>query len=411
MRYNAESSCSGPVTLQSAEVVNWRLQYERTFKDKNTSLLRTGLIVLGFLALVLLSHPGNARAACQVQYTGEAAKMFGSAPRGNFNSRAACENYIANSPYREKINSHCVGSCDGTSGSSSGGYSGGSPSQQMAVGLFGSLLQGFMQKMLAPAPPSTMQEYRQEESPQEKLKREQEQKQRWEEYYAKVKEQIAMSEKEYGRLKREEFEKEHNLLVSDLKSRYAATFGSEGKTGNALRQLQCSAYWALKAAAEMTAPRGDTELARLYGEYSAQAKKGILTSECPEMNVNVPDVPAPQPAGGLQQEFYVFLLEETNQIIPVISNLKERKKVSQNIITLKQSEIETLRKKQDTSDDKGKQEIDTLLQEANKLLAEAMEEDKKATEELNMAENKLKALQEMNKIYTVEKNPNKKEVK
>jgi len=275
----------------------------------------------------------------------------------------------------------------------------------MAVGLFGSLLQGLMQKMLDPAPSSAPQE-----SPQEKLKREQEQKQRWEEYMRKVKEQIATSEKEYGRLKREEFDKEKKSLVSDLKSRYAATFGNEGKTGNALRQLQCSAYWGLKAA-EMTAPGGDTELARLYGEYSAQAKKGILTSECPEMNVNVPDVPAPQPAGGLQQEFYVFLLEETNQIIPVISNLKERKKVSQNIITSKQSEIETLRKKQDTSDDKGKQGIDTLLQEANKLLAEAMEENKKATEELNMAENKLKALQEMNKLYAVENNPNKKEVK
>ena len=356
-----------------------------------------------YIAFIIICLNGVASADWQIQYYGEAARMFGSAPRGNFANQSECNAYWKSQPNFERNNSRCVGY--DRSSSSSTGYSGGSPSQQMAVGLFGSLLQGLMQEMLAPASSSAQQE-----SPQEKLKREQEQKQRWEEYAAKVKEQIATSEKEYGRLKREEFEKEHNLLKSDLKSRYAATFGSEGKTGNALRQLQCSAYWGLKAA-EMTAPGGDTELARLYGEYSAQAKKGIFTSECPEMNVNVPDVPVPQPAGGLQEEFYMFMLEETNQIIPVISNLKERKKEAQNIIISKQSEIETLRKKQDTSDDKGKQKIDTLVQEANKLLAEAMEEDKKATEELNMAENKLKALQEMNKLYAVEKNPNKKEVK
>jgi len=356
-----------------------------------------------YIAFIIICLNGVASADWQIQYYGEAARMFGSAPRGNFANQSECNAYWKSQPNFERNNSRCVGY--DRSSSSSTGYSGGSPSQQMAVGLFGSLLQGLMQKMLDPAPSSAPQE-----SPQEKLKREQEQKQRWEEYMRKVKEQIATSEKEYGRLKREEFDKEKKSLVSDLKSRYAATFGNEGKTGNALRQLQCSAYWGLKAA-EMTAPGGDTELARLYGEYSAQAKKGIFTSECPEMNVNVPDVPVPQPAGGLQEEFYMFMLEETNQIIPVISNLKERKKEAQNIIISKQSEIETLRKKQDTSDDKGKQKIDTLVQEANKLLAEAMEEDKKATEELNMAENKLKALQEMNKLYAVEKNPNKKEVK
>ncbi len=357
-----------------------------------------------YIAFIIICLNGIASADWQIQYYGEAARMFGSAPRGNFANESGCNAYWKSQQNFERNNSRCVGYDRSSSGST--GYSGGSPSQQMAVGLFGSLLQGLMQKMLDPAPSSAPQE-----SPQEKLKREQEQKQRWEEYAAKIKEQIATAEKEYGRLKREEFDKEKKSLVSDLKSRYAATFDSEGKTGNALRQLQCSAYWGLKAA-EMTA-RKDTksiELARQYGEYSAQAKKGIFTSECPE-NVNVPDVPVPQPAGGLQEEFYMFMLEETNQIIPVISNLKERKKESQNIIISKQSEIETLRKKQDTSDDKGKQEIDTLVQEANKLLAEAMEEDKKTTEELNMAENKLKALQEMNKLYAVEKNPNKKEVK
>lgn len=359
-----------------------------------------------FFVIIMLTVSQIAYADWQVQFDSEANRvmhMGGDTLRGNFATKGQCQSYQNSRPAFEQNHSKCVGYDRSSSGST--GYSGGSPSQQMAVGLFGSLLQGLMQKMLDPAPSSAPQE-----SPQEKLKREQEQKQRWEEYYAKVKEQIATSEKEYGRLKREEFDKEKKSLVSDLKSRYAATFGNEGKTGNALRQLQCSAYWGLKAA-EMTAPGGDPELARLYGEYSAQAKKGIFTSECPEMNVNVPDVPAPQPAGGLQQEFYMFLLEETNQIIPVINNLKERKKESQNIIISKQSEIETLRKKQDTSDDKGKQKIDTLVQEAIKLLAEAMEEDKKATEELNMAENKLKALQEMNKLYAVEKNPNKKEVK
>lgn len=183
MRYNDKNSCTVSVKLQGADIVNKRLQHEKTlrirtprimagktcsvcasgkksmrrFNLKNTPLLRNGLIALGFLVFVLLWLPVNARAACQVQFTGQAAQMFGSTPRGNFSTLAACQNYINNSPGFEKKNSHCIGSCSGTSGgisSGGGGFSippGATPGQAMALGIMGSFLNA---ALAPPAGPS-----------------------------------------------------------------------------------------------------------------------------------------------------------------------------------------------------------------------------------------------------------------
>ena len=369
---------------------------------------------LASIVVVLLFCSNASSEECYLYFYGEAARMFGSKPRGPY-SESACENYRRNAPRLEKNNSECK--CTKSSSGSSGPSGGLGPSQQMAVGLFGALLNNLMQQALAPAPSSlssTKQKYRVEESPQEKLKREQEQKQRLEEFKAKIKEQIASNEENYRRLKSEEFEKQRELVASDLRARYGATFGNKGKTGTALRelqQLQCSSYWALKAA-DMTA-KGDTKLARLYEEYSAKAEKGTLTN-CPNTKYNIPDVSAPKPYGetyGLQQEYQKFILEQTQQITPVIGDLTDRHKASQKNITSKQAEIETVKKKQDTADDTEKQEIDNRLQEENKLLAELLEADKKVTDELNVAQNKLKALQEMGNVYAAEENPKKQEAK
>ncbi len=50
-----------------------------------------------------------ASALCQLQYTGKAAQMFGSAPRGSFSNIDACNAYRNSRPSFERTNSRCVG--------------------------------------------------------------------------------------------------------------------------------------------------------------------------------------------------------------------------------------------------------------------------------------------------------------
>lgn len=62
------------------------------------------------LAVICFSTTAHAR--WQIQYTGAAAKMFGSAPRGNFATKQQCMDYWRSRPGFERNNSHCVGSDD-----------------------------------------------------------------------------------------------------------------------------------------------------------------------------------------------------------------------------------------------------------------------------------------------------------
>lgn len=69
------------------------------------------LNILLFITLALFCFGTTAYAKCQIQYTGKAASMFGSAPRGDFSSQEECQDYRKSRPPFEQNNSKCVG-CD-----------------------------------------------------------------------------------------------------------------------------------------------------------------------------------------------------------------------------------------------------------------------------------------------------------
>ncbi len=70
-------------------------------------IIKTFLLI----TLALFCFSGTAYAKCQIQYTGKAAKMFGSAPRGNFATKKECPDYWRSRSAFEQNHSKCVG-CD-----------------------------------------------------------------------------------------------------------------------------------------------------------------------------------------------------------------------------------------------------------------------------------------------------------
>ena len=70
-----------------------------------------------YIAFIIICLNGVASADWQIQYYGEAARMFGSAPRGNFANQSECNAYWKSQPNFERNNSRCVGYDRSSSGS------------------------------------------------------------------------------------------------------------------------------------------------------------------------------------------------------------------------------------------------------------------------------------------------------
>ena len=386
-RKSGEPGCPGghsPVP----EKMSLHLRRKDQLLMKKQLLPALKLLASGVFFIALGLAP-TSTSACQLQYTGKAASMFGSAPRGSFNSLEECENYQRSSPGFERTNSRCV-NC--SSSSAGGGYSDYSSSgnfqQQIFMGLMDSFIRGFNQGMSRP--PSGP-------SPQQQALLKQQQKKRQEEYRARRREQIKKFQQEYNRLAAAKFERNRNDLLADFKLRYAATIG-KNETIKAIEELNCSAYWGMEAAGMALA--GRDEFARVYGEYSARAKTDdSLSGKCPAISVEIPPVGAPQPAT-FQKDFYRFIVKKTADLLPVIHDLKEQKKKSAHIVAAKKKEIKNL--EENRASRQGEKEIDdvdALLDDAYKALNEAMEQDEKAEAGLKEAEKKLTALKEMRGIY------------
>lgn len=103
-----------------------------------------------YIAFIIICLNGVASADWQIQYYGEAARMFGSAPRGNFANQSECNAYWKSQPNFERNNSRCVGY--DRSSSSSTGYSGGGQNMQqlMIQSIFAPFFKSFFE-----TPPDT----------------------------------------------------------------------------------------------------------------------------------------------------------------------------------------------------------------------------------------------------------------
>ncbi len=334
-------------------------------------------------ALGLAAPPTS---ACQLQYTGPAARMFGSAPRGSFSSLEECESYQRSSPAFERTNSRCV-NCSGSS--AGGGYSSpGNFQQQLFMGLMDSFIRGFNQGLSTkPAGPS----------PQQKARLEQQQKKRQAEYRARMRAQIKKFQQEYNRRAAAEFRKNKNDLLADFKSRYAATIGRE-ESIKAIKELNCRAYQGVEAVGMALA--GKDKSARPHAGYAVESgTAAALAGDCPKINIEIPPVGAPRPAT-FQKDFYRFIIKKTDELLPVIHGLQEQKKKSAVVVAARKKEIRKLEEKRAAPrGDKQSDDLDALLADAYKALNAAVDQDNKAEAGLTEAEKKLAALKKMRGIY------------
>ncbi len=100
----------------------------------------------GILALLVVAiSPVAAFAEWKIYFTGGAARMFGSAGRGSFATRAECEAYRASSAAYERNNCYCAGSDSASASGASTGFQG-PPEQQFALGLLDGLLKSIFAK-------------------------------------------------------------------------------------------------------------------------------------------------------------------------------------------------------------------------------------------------------------------------
>ena len=312
---------------------------------------------LVFLFIVTLMPAQDAFAAWQIHYSGKAAKMFGYGGRGNFATKAQCESYRISRPGFESMNSYCSGfdppkptvapapAYRPPSGQSSAPASGGQAQQLDPAALAAQRLQ--------------------------------------EEQAAKQRAQIAAMERQAAALQQQQFDQGKGSLASDLRNRLNASAATSGQA--------LSDCWAARAG--QAAQRGDRAGAKNYADYSIAAREGKSVPACHAGQS--PAVPMPQGVTLVDDDPARRFTEEKLQLDNRIAALHGKQEETRATAEKKRAAVETLEKKsRSATDPKAKQETDTLLAEAKNTLAEALEEDRRATDEIGRAESELKALNE-----------------
>jgi len=310
--------------------------------------------LLAFLFILALMPAQNALAGWQIHYSGKAAKMFGYGGRGNFATKAQCESYRTSRPGFESMNSYCSG-FDPPKPTVAPAPAYRPPSGQSGSG-------GQAQQ---PDPAALAAQRLQDE------------------VAAKQRAQIAAMEQAAAALQQQQFDQGKSTLATDLRNRLNASGGANGQT--------LSDCWAARAG--QAAQRGDRAGAKNYADYSIAAREGKSVPACHAGQS--PAVPMPQGVTLVDDDPARRFTEEKLQLDNRIAALHGKQEETRATAEKKRAAVETLEKiSRSATDPKAKQETDTLLAEAKNTLAEALEEDRRATEEIGRAESELKALNE-----------------
>ena len=309
---------------------------------------------LAFLFILALMPAQDAFADWKVYYTGKAGQMFGYGGRGSFASKAQCESVRTSRPGFERNNSHCSGfdppkptvapapAYRPPSGQSSAPASGGQAQQPDPAALAAQRLQ--------------------------------------EEVAAKQRAQIAAMEQAAAAMQQQQFDQGKGSLASDLRNRLNASAATSGQA--------LSDCWAARAG--QAAQRGDRAGAKSYADYSIAAREGKSVPACHAGQS--PAIPMPQGVAIVDDD-KVRRMEEQMRLDPRIATLYGKREEARATAEKKRAAVETLEKiSRNTTDPKAKQETDALLAEAKKTLADALDEDQRATEEINRAEKEWKTL-------------------
>jgi len=310
--------------------------------------------LLAFLFILALMPAQNALAGWQIHYSGKAAKMFGYGGRGNFATKAQCESYRTSRPGFESMNSYCSG-FDPPKPTVAPAPAYRPPSGQSGSG-------GQAQQ---PDPAALAAQRLQDE------------------VAAKQRAQIAAMEQAAAALQQQQFDQGKSTLATDLRNRLNASGGANGQT--------LSDCWAARAG--QAAQRGDRAGAKNYADYSIAAREGKSVPACHAGQS--PAVPMPQGVTLVDDDPARRFTEEKLQLDNRIAALHGKQEETRATAEKKRAAVETLEKiSRSATDPKAKQETDTLLAEAKNTLAEALEEDRRATDEIGRAESELKALNE-----------------
>jgi len=307
--------------------------------------------LLAFLFILALMPAQNALAGWQIHYSGKAAKMFGYGGRGNFATKAQCESYRTSRPGFESMNSYCSG-FDPPKPTVAPAPAYRPPSGQSGSG-------GRAQQ---PDPAALAAQRLQEE------------------VAAKQRAQIAAMEQAAAAMQQQQFDQGKGSLASDLRNRLNASAATSGQA--------LSDCWAARAG--QAAQRGDRAGAKSYADYSIAAREGKSVPACHAGQS--PAIPMPQGVAIVDDD-KVRRMEEQMRLDPRIATLYGKREEARATAEKKRAAVETLEKiSRNTTDPKAKQETDALLAEAKKTLADALDEDQRATEEINRAEKEWKTL-------------------
>jgi len=359
-----------------------------------------------YIAFIIICLNGVASADWQIQYYGEAARMFGSAPRGNFANESGCNAYWKSQQNFERNNSRCVGYDRSSSGSTDTPSGGSSSANRDRV------------RRSNTASEAEQQQTGQEQAEQKRAKKEKQ------EAFDRAQNELRMGLK--GGTSTGVPGLKTGTTALPLKgSGKSQSIGlktydaaAKEKTIKAIKELNCSAYWGLNSAKaaldgknEVTKNLDDKyTLARKYGEYSAMAKDGKTVSDCPEVKISVPDVPPPMEVNP-QIQLYNYIIQQTRILVPdiieiqqKIEDTKQRLKNIKKDIADKRQETKQLDKKIITT--KNEETKDRLIAEKeeinieqDELTKQAREVEKEATQLNTKADKQGKTVVDLQKIY------------
>ena len=305
---------------------------------------------LAFLFILALVPAQDALADWKVYYTGKAGQMFGYGGRGSFASKSQCESARTSRPGFERNNSHCSG-FDRYVAPAPRPPSGG--------------------RSNSPAPAAQVQQPDPAALAAQRLQ---------EEVAAKQRAQVAAMEQAAAAMQQQQFDQGKGSLASDLRNRLNASAATSGQA--------LSDCWAARAG--QAAQRGDRAGAKSYADYSIAAREGKSVPACHAGQS--PAIPMPQGVAIVDDD-KVRRMEEQMRLDPRIATLYGKREEARATAEKKRAAVETLEKiSRNTTDPKAKQETDALLAEAKKTLADALDEDQRATEEINRAEKEWKTL-------------------
>lgn len=258
-------------------------------------------------------------------------------------------------------------------------YSPKSFTQSLIMGLVQSFVEGFIKGLEAQA------------------KRKQEgthiEHERWlAEWKKRVEEQIKEMQRQYNKIKEEEFQASKQRLLTKLKGVERNVSQEKDKKRNvALRNLKCSYYWSKKAYDE------DLTQAKIYSDYSSMAMNGEM--DCPE-DVKI-DVTLPTPWSGkdFRDDFFeVFVVELNDRVNAALKLRDEVEKHSKKVMEVQEKIKELEAKKESIQEEEGLR-IESELLEAKKELEKAIAQEKRAKEALEAVDKEIKALHEIEKMF------------